>query len=84
MTASAIMRPNDRGAILRAQGKANASLARLSAAGIGYERTEPNTYRVAGTVTFYPLTGYWRANDNSAQGYTVDALIARVLPKVVA
>lgn len=84
MTASAILKPNDRGAILRAQGKAQASLARLSAAGIGYERTEANTYRVAGTVTFFPLTGYWRAHDNSAQGYTVDALIARVLPKVVA
>jgi hypothetical protein len=84
MTASAIMRPNDRGAILRAQGRANASLARLSAAGIGYVRTEPNVYCVAGTVTFFPLTGYWRANDNSAKGYDVGTLIRHVLPKGVA
>lgn len=74
----------DRLAMVRGRRVSDPALARLAAVGIGFEQVGLGTYHVAGTVMFWPATGYWRAFDNSAQGYSVDALINRVLPKVSA
>lgn len=84
MHASTVMDPRDRGAIMRAERASQMALDRLLIAGVGFEPVERNVYRVAGTMMFWPMAGYWRAIDNTAQGYGVETLINHILPKVPA
>lgn len=77
---SHITTAEDRLAAHRAASKGNLALDQLRAAGIGVEKLEEHRYLVAGTILFWPHTGYWRMQKGPAFGYGVDKLIAAILP----
>lgn len=50
---------------------------------IDYNEVDPGQWIVAGRYAYWPETDYWRALDNSAQGYTLSKLIDAVLSNAI-
>lgn len=56
------------------------SLSVLKAKGLGTLYNLDGTYTIAGTMLYWPATGFWKSKDGVKFGYGVEKLVAAVLP----
>lgn len=56
------------------------SLGALQTRGFGIEPLGDGAFKVAGAITFWPVTNYWKTPDGEKFGFGIDTLIAAAVP----